>query len=139
VANRQNQIWVSSATGWEISTKHRLGELTGIGSLAVNLFQEIQVEGFETVSMTFPHACLAGNFTQAHRDPFDRMLAAQSLLENLQLVSADPVFDQFGIERIWQPEDKPQMNPPSRKAMAGRLLMDPPSRPFVVSSKTYSQ
>jgi PIN domain nuclease of toxin-antitoxin system len=101
VANRQNQIWVSAATGWEISTKHRLGKLPGIGPLAVNLFQEIQVEGFEAVSMTFPHACLAGSFTQAHRDPFDRMLAAQSLLENLQLVSADPVFDQFGIERIW--------------------------------------
>jgi PIN domain nuclease of toxin-antitoxin system len=101
VANRENQVWVSAATGWEISTKHRLGKLPGIGPLATNLFQEIQVEGFETVSMTFPHACLAGSLTQAHRDPFDRMLAAQSLLENLQLVSADPVFDQFGIERIW--------------------------------------
>jgi PIN domain nuclease of toxin-antitoxin system len=101
VANRQNQIWVSAATGWEVSTKHRLGKLPGIGPLAANLFQEIQVEGFETVSMTFPHACLAGSFTQAHRDPFDRMLAAQSLLENLQLVSADPAFDQFGIERVW--------------------------------------
>jgi PIN domain nuclease of toxin-antitoxin system len=44
---------------------------------------------------------LAGSFTYAHRDPFDRMLAAQSLLENLQLVSADHIFDQFGIERIW--------------------------------------
>jgi PIN domain nuclease of toxin-antitoxin system len=101
VANRRNQIWVSAATGWEISIKHRLGKLPGIGRLATNLFQKIQVEGFETVSMTFSHACLAGSLTQADRDPFDRMLAAQSLLENLQLVSADPVFDQFGIERIW--------------------------------------
>jgi len=101
VANRENQIWVSAATGWEISIKHRLGKLPGIGPLATNLFQEIQVEGFETVSMTFSHACLASSLTQARRDPFDRMLAAQSLLENLQLVSADPVFDQFGIERIW--------------------------------------
>jgi len=82
-----------SSTAWE--------KLPGIGPLATNLVQEIQVEGFETVSMTFSHACLAGSLTQAHRDPFDRMLAAQSLLENLQLVSADPVFDQFGIERIW--------------------------------------
>jgi PIN domain nuclease of toxin-antitoxin system len=101
VSNRQNQIWVSAATGWEISTKHRLGKLPGIGPLVANLLQEIQQEGFETVSMTFSHACLAGSLTQAHRDPFDRMLAAQSLLENLQLVSADPIFDQFGIERIW--------------------------------------
>lgn len=82
-----------SSTAWE--------KLPGIGPLATNLVQEIQVEGFETVSMTFSHACLAGSLTQARRDPFDRMLAAQSLLENLQLVSADPVFDQFGIERIW--------------------------------------
>src|ERR1700736_5276510 len=101
VANRQNEIWVSAATGWEISTKHRIGKLPSIGGLAANLFQEIQEEGFQPLSLTFPHACLAGSFTYAHRDPFDRILAAQSLLENLQLVSADHIFDQFGIERIW--------------------------------------
>jgi PIN domain nuclease of toxin-antitoxin system len=101
IANRQNQIWVSAATGWEISTKQRIGKLPGIGGLAANLFREIQAEGFQALNLTFPHACLAGSFTYSHRDPFDRMLAAQSLLDNLQLVSADQVFDQFGIERIW--------------------------------------
>ena len=101
VASRQNDVWVSAATGWEILTKHRIGKLPSIGSLAANLFQEIQEEGFQPLSITFPHACLAGSFTHAHRDPFDRVLAAQSLLENLQLVSADPAFDQFGIERVW--------------------------------------
>jgi PIN domain nuclease of toxin-antitoxin system len=65
------------------------------------LFQEIQEEGFQPLSITLSHACLAGSFTHNHCDPFDRVLAAQSLLENFQLVSADTVFDQFGIERIW--------------------------------------
>ena len=101
VASRHNDVWVSVATGWEILTKYRIGKLPSIGGLAANLFQEVQEEGFEPLSITFQHACLAGSFTHAHRDPFDRMLAAQSLLENLQLVSADPAFDQFGIERIW--------------------------------------
>ena len=101
VANRQNDIWVSAATGWEVLTKQRIGKLPSIGGLAANLFREIQEEGFQPLSITFAHACLAGSFTQAHRDPFDRVLAAQSLLENLRLVSADAAFDQFGIERVW--------------------------------------
>jgi PIN domain nuclease of toxin-antitoxin system len=101
VANRRNAIWISAATGWEVLTKQRIGKLPSIGGLAGNLFQEIQEEGFQPLSITFSHACLAGSFTHNHRDPFDRVLAAQSLLENFQLVSADSVFDQFGIERIW--------------------------------------
>jgi PIN domain nuclease of toxin-antitoxin system len=101
VANRQNDIWVSAATGWEVLTKQRIGKLPSIGGLAANLFREIQEEGFQPLSITFAHACLAGSFTQTHRDPFDRVLAAQSLLENLRLVSADAAFDQFGIERVW--------------------------------------
>ena len=101
VANRQNDIWVSAATAWEILTKQRIGKLPSIGGVAANLFQEIQDEGFQPLGITFAHACLAGSFKQPHRDPFDRVLAAQTLLENLQLVSADPAFDQFGIERVW--------------------------------------
>ena len=101
VASRQNDIWVSTATGWEVLTKQRIGKLPSIGGLAANLFQEIREEGFQPLSITFAHACLAGSFTQPHRDPFDRVLAAQSLLENLRLVSADTVFDQFGIQRLW--------------------------------------
>jgi PIN domain nuclease of toxin-antitoxin system len=101
VASRQNDIWVSAATGWEVLAKQRIGKLPGIGGLAANLFQEIREEGFQPLSITFAHACLAGSLTQPHRDPFDRVLAAQSLLENLRLVSADGAFDQFGIERVW--------------------------------------
>jgi PIN domain nuclease of toxin-antitoxin system len=101
VANRQNAIWISAATGWEVLTKRRIGKLPSIGGLAADLFQEIREEGFQPLGITFAHACLAGSFTHNHRDPFDRVLAAQSLLENFQLVSADTVFDQFGIERIW--------------------------------------
>ena len=101
VASRQNDIWVSAATGLEILTKQRIGKLPSIGGLAANLFEEVQEEGFQTLSITFAHARLAGSFTHAHRDPFDRVLAAQSLLENLRLVSADAAFDPFGIERVW--------------------------------------
>jgi PIN domain nuclease of toxin-antitoxin system len=101
VASRRNDVWVSAATSWEVLTKHRIGKLPSIGGLAANLFREVQEEGFQPLSITFLHACLAGSFTHAHRDPFDRVLAAQTLLENLQLVSADPAFDQFGIERVW--------------------------------------
>ncbi len=54
-----------------------------------------------TLSIELAHAQLAGSLQGAHKDPFDRMLAAQALLEGLVLVSNDEVFDTFGVKRLW--------------------------------------
>ena len=57
--------------------------------------------GFAELPMTCAHAIRAGNCEVKHRDPFDRMLAAQSSVEDLRLVTRDPVFTEFGLEPIW--------------------------------------
>jgi len=57
--------------------------------------------GFTELSITVAHAQRAGSWTQQHRDPFDRMLAAQSAMENLPLVSSDKALPAFGIELFW--------------------------------------
>ncbi|WP_208758193.1 type II toxin-antitoxin system VapC family toxin [Rhizobium glycinendophyticum] len=57
--------------------------------------------GFEKLPVTPRHALLAGQMPSDHKDPFDRMLAAQARLETLALVTIDKAFDDFGIERLW--------------------------------------
>ena len=93
-------IYTSAASVWEIATKHRLGKLPGAASVAGNVPEWIIKAGFEPLDVTPEHAQLAGSWDVAHRDPFDRMLAAQSKLEGYILASTDKAMARFPIEII---------------------------------------
>ena len=99
IADPKAKVFVSAATAWEIATKVRLGKLewsstTSVGGYCIE-------QGFELLPVTFAHAERAGSWPQPHGDPFDRMLAAQSAIEGLRLVTSDPRIVIFGIETIW--------------------------------------
>lgn len=96
-----NEILVSSATAWEIATKHRLGKLGGVDVLVTDMAAWIRLAGFSDLPIQISHAQKAGSWPQRHRDPFDRMLAAQSALEDLPLLTQDPTFKSFGIRLVW--------------------------------------
>lgn len=96
-----NTVFVSSASAWEIATKHRLGKLPGGEAVAQNLGELLHLERMEVLPVGLEHALLAGRFDNPHRDPFDRMLAAQSLLENLPVVSRDEALSKLGAARVW--------------------------------------
>ena len=101
IADEGNTVLVSAASVWEISTKLRLGKLA-IAGPALKQFQAlIEADGFEHLPITWQHSRLAGSYRQEHRDPFDRMLAAQSELENARLVSCDAAFGAFGTDVLW--------------------------------------
>ncbi|AYH45472.1 type II toxin-antitoxin system VapC family toxin [Azoarcus sp. DN11] len=101
IADEANAIVVSAASAWEIATKHRLGKLDEAAD-AVHRFDElVAADGFEHLPITHFHSLKAGSYMAEHRDPFDRMLAAQSELESLPLVTCDPALALFGIRRIW--------------------------------------
>lgn len=101
LASFENEVFVSAASAWEIATKHRLGRLPGAESLAADIAGHIERLGFHALPITLEHAERAGRLPGPHRDPFDRMLIAQSQAENLPLISIERVFDAYGIERIW--------------------------------------
>ncbi|MBS3936711.1 MAG: type II toxin-antitoxin system VapC family toxin [Sulfuritalea sp.] len=101
IADERNSILVSAASAWEITTKFRLGKLP-IAETAVPRFNElIEADGFEHLPVTYLHALRAGSLAVEHRDPFDRMLAAQSALEAAPLITRDPVFTAFGTAVVW--------------------------------------
>ena len=101
IKNPENRIFVSSASAWEISTKHRLGKLPEATGVSERLQALVQESRMEPLSITLPHALLAGRLSVSHKDPFDRMLAAQSQLEGLPLATSDPAFAQFAVEVVW--------------------------------------
>ena len=96
-----NVILVSAASAWEITTKDRLGKLPGATEVAANVARCISAQQFESLDITVLHAQRAGRLPGPHRDPFDRMLAAQAQLEDLPIVSNDDIFDDYGVTRIW--------------------------------------
>lgn len=94
-------VLVSAASAWEIATKHRLGKLPGAAAVARDLAGCIAGQGFAALPISFADAARAGGFAGAHRDPFDRMLIAQALGEDLTLVSNEALFDSYGVRRLW--------------------------------------
>ena len=92
---------MSAASGWELATKVRLGKLTGAEGLLQDLASLLHQQGFQPLAVQLHHGVHAGAYQQAHRDPFDRLLAAQAELEGLQLVSLDPALATFPCRLLW--------------------------------------
>jgi PIN domain nuclease of toxin-antitoxin system len=101
IGDTENQILVSAASAMEICTKYRLGKLPDAGPLATELPAYLAAQGFIELPISLAHAALAGSLTIQHKDPFDRFLIAQSLIEGLPLVSNEAPFDHFGVTRLW--------------------------------------
>jgi PIN domain nuclease of toxin-antitoxin system len=101
IADPGNAVLVSSASAWEIATKHRLGKLDSAKVLVQDISGWLERAGFRALPFTVAHAQRAGAWPHPHRDPFDRMLAAQSAIEDLPLVTSDKTFDSFGIRVLW--------------------------------------
>ncbi len=101
IADEDNDVFVSAASAWEISTKHRIGKLPGAGPLVVDFASEMRKQSFSPLSISLAHGQVAGSLATEHRDPFDRMLVAQAREEKMALVSNERVFDDAGITRIW--------------------------------------
>lgn len=101
ISDEDNVILVSSASAWEISTKERLGKLPGASEVAADVSGAVANQQFEALDITILHAQKAGRLPGPHRDPFDRMLAAQAQLEDLPIITNDPVFDGLGVSRLW--------------------------------------
>jgi len=101
IADDTIDVLVSAASVWEITTKARLGKLPGALAVARDVPACITNQGFTGLAVEVHHAQRAGSLSGDHRDPFDRMLAAQAQLERVSIVSADSVFDAYGVTRLW--------------------------------------
>jgi PIN domain nuclease of toxin-antitoxin system len=96
-----NEIVISAASAWEIATKYRLGKLPLAQVLVEDFVPRLTAAGYVLLSISVEHALRAGRLPADHKDPFDRMLAAQAIHEDLPLLSNDAQLDVFGVRREW--------------------------------------
>lgn len=101
IGSGRNECLVSVASAWEIAIKISLGRLRIDGSLDRFLAEQIAANAFQPLPIDLKHAARVATLPFHHRDPFDRLLAAQALAEDLTLVTDDPAFARYGVRRVW--------------------------------------
>lgn len=101
VSASRNELFLSGASEWEIAIKYGLRKLELAIPLAQLLNDERRHLRIAQAPLTTSHFLQVATLPLHHRDPFDRIIVAQALVEGLALVSADSVFDAYGAKRIW--------------------------------------
>jgi PIN domain nuclease of toxin-antitoxin system len=101
ISDEANLVVVSAASAMEVATKFRIGKLPDAALLAQDFEAIIASQGFTELGISVRHARLAGEMGIDHKDPFDRLLIAQALSEDLALVSNEARFDDFAVTRVW--------------------------------------
>ncbi len=101
IGDSGNRIFISAASAWKIATKVRIGKLSGAAAIAPNIAGVVASQGFVSLPISLVHGQAAGTLPGPHKDPFDRMLIAQAMLEQVVLVSNKQQFDIYGVRRLW--------------------------------------
>lgn len=101
IKDAENTVLVSSASAWEIATKYRLGKLPEAREAVEDLPGALRRGNLEILPISLEHALSAGSLPGPHRDPFDRMLIAQSQLEGVPIVTLDSVFAKYPVDILW--------------------------------------
>ena len=96
-----DSVWVSALSAWEMILKSTLGRSRHARVATEDVAGAIRSQGFIPLDITFPHVHRVRDLPLTHSDPFDRLLAAQAIVEGLHLVSRDEAFDRLGVARFW--------------------------------------
>lgn len=96
-----SQVFVSAATAWEIAIKERLGKLTFDRDFLDDFDGRLRELAMEPLTITTLHAITAAALPSAHKDPYDRLLAAQAALEGMVVVTVDRAFAELGVQVMW--------------------------------------
>ena len=92
---------VSAASAWELAIKFQQGKLPKAADLVSDFSNRIDREGFQLLPISAEHGIRAGLLPGPHKDPFDRMLIAQSQAENMPIISNETIFESYGVRRLW--------------------------------------
>ena len=101
IENDTNEVLLSTLNLWEIAIKFSIGKLILHQPFQEFIDEELQTNNIQLLSLEISHIKKVADLPLHHRDPFDRMLIAQSVIEGLPIISADSVFDVYGVVRLW--------------------------------------
>ncbi len=100
IDNPDNEAFVSAATAWEMATKYRAGRFQEAAAVVMDLPALLVRGHFSPLPITVEHGHCAGLLAGTHKDPFDRMLAAQAIVEDMELVTVDPAMARLGARVV---------------------------------------
>ncbi|MEA5604415.1 type II toxin-antitoxin system VapC family toxin [Nostoc sp. UHCC 0252] len=101
INDENNEILLSIASLWEIAIKQNLGKLSFNQPFEIFIIQQLNLNDFRLLDIKISHVTVVATLPLHHRDPFDRILIAQSIVENIPLLSADKIFDAYPVRRVW--------------------------------------
>lgn len=103
INDESNQVFVSKISLWEIAIKQSIGKLTFNQTQPFEAFiiQQLNLNDFSLLDIQLNHIAVVATLPLHHRDPFDRLLIAQSIVENIPIISVDAIFDSYPIHRCW--------------------------------------
>ncbi len=101
IEDTENEKYLSLASIWELAIKFSTGKLAFTDSPEIYLADLLRLNNFQLLSLTFDHVIRSATLPMYHRDPFDSIIIAQSLIESMHVISTDSIFDDYGVTRIW--------------------------------------
>jgi len=101
IGNGESALFLSAASGWEIAIKMRLGRIEMLGDSEQFIFEQLALNNITVLPISMNHALRTAALPDHHRDPFDRMLVAQSQIEQLPIVTSDPLITRYAVDVIW--------------------------------------
>ena len=101
IKNSGNDIYFSAASAWEIAIKNQLGRIKIDEDLEQFITNQLVQNGFRPLSITIIHTCHTGKLPLHHKDPFDRILISQSIIENTPLISTDTNIKRYDVQLVW--------------------------------------
>jgi len=101
VEDADNQPFLSMASLWEMAIKLSIGKLSLGQPFETLIPEQMKLNGIELLQIEMPHIVAVASLPFHHRDPFDRLLVAQAIVEQMPIVSGDPAFDSYTIQRLW--------------------------------------
>jgi len=101
IADPGNELFLSAASGWEIAIKVPLGKLRVADDLGRFIAEQLSLNQIATLPITMRHALQVHSLPLYHRDPFDRMIIAQSQLEKMPVLTTDGIFARYDVKTIW--------------------------------------
>lgn len=101
IEDQQNSVFLSLASAWELAIKVSIGKITLSEPVRALIEFHVTTNDIRLLPLSLPHIDLLEKMPFHHKDPFDRLLIAQAKVESLALVSADKLFDSYGVNRLW--------------------------------------
>ena len=101
IDHEESRCYVSIASIWEIAIKVSSGKLALSEPFAQYIPKQLALNRFDILPIQVVHTAHLVGMTYHHRDPFDRLIIAQALVENIPILSVDTLFDDYGVQRIW--------------------------------------